>query len=359
MSKPTRTPAAARAGRRRWAIPLIAVIAVLALIVGLVIWAPWTGPPPPKAVRAQSSTATSVLIKWVPSTGDPTVDRYLIRRNGVQVSSLPRTATSYQDNGLAPATTYRYSIVAVSGTMRGDPSADVRVKTLAAGPAGLTAGTVTSSSVTFHWSRPATAPDSYVILRDGTEIGTAPGVVTSYQDNGLVPVTEYGYAMVAVLGGVRSAPSSVLVVKTHTPSVSSARLEGSWTVDTKVIKSGGDTPKVGFTDTYTWQLTPRCTTGPCAVVVSGEVGNQPLSMTLTRAGAVYAGTTRTHISDCGGKGVVDTVTLRITIRKAGMDSQAWTARSWVGTMRINSPYTSLGSSYCPAHGWTISLTTSR
>jgi hypothetical protein len=40
-----------------------------------------------------------------------------------------------------------------------------------------------------------------------------------------------------------------------------------------------------------------------------------------------------------------------------MNSQAWTASSWVGTMKIDSPYTSLGSnSYCPAHSPTTSLT---
>ena len=80
-------------------------------------------------------------------------------------------------------------------------------------------------------------------------------------------------------------------------------------------------------------------------------------MTLTRAGAVYTGTTKTHISHCDQTTVVDAVTLRITIRKADMNSQAWTASSWVGTMKIDSPYTSLGSnSYCPAHSLTTSLT---
>jgi len=206
---------------------------------------------------------------WAPSTGDSQVDRYLIRRNGVQVGSVPGTTTSYQDNGLAPATTYRYSIVAVSGTTRGDPSADLRVKTLATGPVGLRAGTVTANSVTFLWSPPTAAPDSYVILRDGTDIGTVLGTVTSYQDGGLVPITEYVYSVVAVSGGVRSAPSSVLPVKTLPPPISAGRLTGWWTVDIKVVQTTGGNLKVGGTETDTWQFTPKCTTGACSVMVSG------------------------------------------------------------------------------------------
>ncbi len=294
---------------------------------------------------------------WAPSTGDSQVDRYLIRRNGVQVGSVPGTTTSYQDNGLAPATTYRYSIVAVSGTTRGDPSADLRVKTLATGPVGLRAGTVTANSVTFLWSPPTAAPDSYVILRDGTDIGTVLGTVTSYQDGGLVPITEYVYSVVAVSGGVRSAPSSVLPVKTLPPPISAGRLTGWWTVDIKVVQTTGGNLKVGGTETDTWQFTPKCTTGACSVMVSGGLYAETFKMTLTRAGAVYTGTTKTHISHCDQTTVVDAVTLRITIRKADMNSQAWTASSWVGTMKIDSPYTSLGSnSYCPAHSLTTSLT---
>jgi hypothetical protein len=252
--------------------------------------------------------------------------------------------------------------VALSGTTRGDPTADLRVRTLAAGPVGLGAGTVTTSSVTFRWSPPATAPDSYVFMRDGVEVGTAPGDVTSYQDKGLVPTTAYRYTVMGVSGGVRSAPS-VLTVRTLTPPVSAARLQGSWTVNTKIVSSGGGTPKVGTTETESWQFAPKCTLGPCAVALSGEFGNHPFKVTLARSGAVYTGSTRAHITHCGDspsvKDVTNTVTLRITVRKAAAGTnQVWAASSWVGTMRIDSPYTPAGAVYCPAQSVTSSLTAS-
>ena len=91
-------------------------------------------------------------------------------------------------------------------------------------PAGLTAGSSTTSSVTFYWSGPATgpAPDSYVILHDGRVIGSVPGTVTSYRIPGLAPATAYQYSVAAVRGGKRSALSAVLVVSTRHP----ARLGG-------------------------------------------------------------------------------------------------------------------------------------
>ena len=285
LSTTTPAPVAARGGGRRWAVPVVSIIAVLALIVGLVIWAPWVSKVPavPAAIRAQSPTATSVLVRWPSATADPTVDAYVIRRDGVQVGFIPGTVTSYQDRGLAPDTTYRYSVVAVAG-------------------------------------------------------------------------------------GLRSAPSSVLAVKTLTPPISAARLQGSWTVSSKVVKSGGGTLKVGTTTTETWQFRPKCTVGPCAVVLSGVQGGSThphlFTMTLTRAGAVYKGTTKAHITHCGKstkvKDVLNTVTLQMTVKRAGVGKRAWTASSWVGAMKIASPYTSAsGGWYCPAQSVTSSLAASR
>ena len=258
-------------------MPLTATVALLAVLAALVVWAPWVSKVPtvPSAVRAQSPTATSVLVQWAPSTAGPTVDRYLILRNKVQVGSVPRATTAYQDQGLVPATAYSYSVVAMSGD-------------------------------------------------------------------------------------VRSAPSPVLVVKTLTPPISDARLQGSWTVDSKVVKSSGGTPKVGETEQNTWQLAPKCTAGPCAVVVSAGFGSHPFTVTLTRAGAVYSGTTKAHISHCGNppdeKAVVDSVTLRITVNQAAVGNRAWTATSWVGTLGYSSPYTAAGDGYCDPQSIGFTLT---
>ena len=277
-SKPPPAPVVARAGRNRWLVPVIAIVAVLAVIAGLLIWAPWVSkvPTTPAALRAQSPTATSVVVGWaVPTTG-PVVDHYLIRRDGVQVGSVPGKVTSYQDKGLDPATAYRYNVVAVSGA-------------------------------------------------------------------------------------VRSLPSSALVAKTLTPPISEARLQGSWTVDMKYLTGGAGGHPVGDTETDTWALAPKCTAGPCDVWVSGELSGTAFTMNLTRAGGVYAGSTTAQIFTCGTTAPMapmqNTLTVQITVGTAKGNHQVWAATSWAGTMKIDSPYTAPDAThYCPASTDTATLT---
>jgi hypothetical protein len=269
-------PAVVRRGRRRWAVPVaaVAVVAVLSLIAGLVIWAPWQSPP-------------------------------LLR------------------------------------------------------PAGLVAGPSTTSSVAFHWSRPATgpAPDRFVILHGGSVIGSVPGTVTSYRGTGLAPATAYRYRVAAVRGGKRSAPSSVLVVSTATPPLSAARLQGLWTVSIKLVRRGGLTGPKRWAES--WLASPKCTAGPCALGLSGRIDGHPFKATLTRAGAVYKGKTRADVFPCGSGSnsfpIRSILTIRIAVTTAQVDSRAWTASSWAGIMMVFSPYTSSGAYYCTASRQTASL----
>ena len=102
-------------------------------------------------------------------------------------------------------------------------------------PAGLAAGPATANSITFRWSRPATGPlpDKYLILSDGTVAGSVAGTVTSYRQAGLTPASAYQYRVVAVRDGKRSVRSALLTVRTLTPPISQARLQGSWNVYAK------------------------------------------------------------------------------------------------------------------------------
>ena len=64
----TATPATAHPRRGRWTVPLVAIVAVLALIAGLVIWAPWANKVPASNVvyqqmRSNAAAAKSVHIK--------------------------------------------------------------------------------------------------------------------------------------------------------------------------------------------------------------------------------------------------------------------------------------------------------
>jgi Protein of unknown function (DUF2510) len=92
--------------RRAWAVPVIAVAALVALglLAGLLIWAPWTSPPllRPAGLTAGPSTTSSVTFRWSrPATGPPP-DRYVILHDGQVAGSVPGTVTSYRGTGLAP-----------------------------------------------------------------------------------------------------------------------------------------------------------------------------------------------------------------------------------------------------------------
>lgn len=443
--------------RRRW---VLAVAGVLVLgVIAWVVWLRWV-PSSPGGLTATSRATDSVALQWTPSTGGPEADQYLILRGAVQVGTVPPTVTTFTDAGLVPDTTYRYTVVAASGSKRSTPSAELTAHTLPAAlpapssmdttatgttitwaeptrggtpasyvvlrddaevatvpsstrsfedkgltpatsyryavvvvsqypdtrsepsgelvlqtppdnPSGLAASAVTTSTLTLRWSFPAgPAPEAFVIIRDGEDVGTVAGTVTVFQDKGLLPAHKYTYTVVAVSGDVRSAESPAVSATTLTPPVSAARLAGSWDVDGKITRatSGitlGDAAAVGQTFGSTWELTPRCSSGACDATLEGTVAGHSFSMTLKRSGAVYTGSNKAHVSHCvtplGTKDVTNQLTVRLTVTKAGLDSSVWAARVVGGTLTMTTPYTVGGSTgvtsyYCSSGSLTASLT---
>jgi chitodextrinase len=228
-------------------------------------------------------------------------------------------------------------------------------------PAGLAAGPVTTSSVTFRWSRPAAgaAPDRYLIMRDGKMVGSVSGTVTSYQGTGLAPDTQYQYRVAAARGGKRSALSSVLAVATSAPPASAARLEAPWTVIIKVVR-GRAAIRGAKAWSEVWLTTPECPAGPCDVKLSGTTNQHyKFKVTLTRTDAVYRGKTRAVVFPCGGGSaafpVRSTLAIRLTVHTAQVQNGAWTAATWTGTMSVSSPYSSSGNIYCNASKQKMSL----
>jgi hypothetical protein len=225
-------------------------------------------------------------------------------------------------------------------------------------PAGLVAGASTANSIAFHWSRPPTGPlpDRYLILASGTVPGSVAGTVTSYRQAGLTPGTTYQYRVVAVRGGKRSPESAPLTVRTLTPPISQARLQGSWQV---YAKNGSSAP--GSTNGYlTWQASPSCAVGACDVMISVTNGGSfSFTMRLVRAGAVYRGQALASGERCGsGPGSIpDPATVKIAIRVTAAvgQIQAWAATSFAGTLVGTYQYVSSAGSYCAASTFTSSL----
>src|SRR5262249_56828495 len=69
-----------------------------------------TPPSVPTGLTATGASTTQINLIWNPSTDDVGVVNYTVYRNGAQVGT-PAT-TSYQDTGLAPSTTYTYTVTA-------------------------------------------------------------------------------------------------------------------------------------------------------------------------------------------------------------------------------------------------------
>ncbi len=217
-------------------------------------------------------------------------------------------------------------------------------------PAGLVAGPSTANSITFHWSRPPTGPlpDKYLVLGGGTVAGSAEGTATSYRQVGLTPATSYQYRVVAVRGGKRSPASALLTVRTLTPPISQARLQGSWIVHIKAIGAAPPGPRNGY---MSWHLSPVCAVGACDVMLHGKNGPFPFQVKLARRGTGYAGQAMTHFG-CGSPGssipYPVTLTIKIHATKATGENQAWAATSFAGTIVMAFRYASTAAFYCPA-----------
>jgi hypothetical protein len=228
-------------------------------------------------------------------------------------------------------------------------------------PAGLSAGTLTTDSVAFHWSNPPTGPlpDKYLILNNGKVIGTVAGTVTSYEAKGLAPDTPYQYRIVAERGGKRSVKSSVIMLRTAIPPISAARWQGTWTVSAK-FTHGANTIHGATSFTDTWQASPSCTTGPCDVRLSVTLNGHSFKLTLARNGARYKGTIQRNVFPCGSGStqfaVRSTLTFRISMTTAQVTGGAWLATAWNGSIAVNSPYTAQGNLYCPSAHQALSIT---
>ncbi|MGV9289959.1 chitinase [Streptomyces sp. NPDC003719] len=78
-------------------------------------------------------------------------------------------------------------------------------------PSGLTAGTVTSSSVALSWS-PVPGATGYAVYRDGTRVSTVTGTSTTV--TGLTPSTAYAFQVAAVNDAGESARSATVTATT-------------------------------------------------------------------------------------------------------------------------------------------------
>jgi chitodextrinase len=176
-------------------------------------------PKAPAALRASSSTCTSVTLTWEPSTDDTGVKGYEIYRNGSKIAST--SATSYVRKGLTPGQSYSFHVRAYdiagnySEQSNGVFAATTPDTTAPSSPAGLKASSVAETEVSLTWTASSdnVKVKGYEIFCDGAIIGTTSK--TSYTRKSLIPGKSYVYTVRALdLVGNKSAHSAPLKVTT-------------------------------------------------------------------------------------------------------------------------------------------------
>jgi chitodextrinase len=194
-----------------------------------------TAPSVPTGLKAGTIAQDSVTFTWTASTdeaGGSGLAGYDVYRGTTKVGST--TATSYTDTGLNPATAYSYTVRArdVAGNVSAasaalavttsGPTTDTIAPSV---PAGLTATTVTDTSVTLTWTASTDTGGSglagYDVYRGTAKVGSTSAAVTSYTDSGLTASTAYQYTVRAkdVAGNVSAASAALSVTtKPSTPA---------------------------------------------------------------------------------------------------------------------------------------------
>jgi hypothetical protein len=181
-------------------------------------------PSVPTNVTATATSGSAVTVSWTASTnnGSGTVT-YRVFRNGTQTGQ-DTSATTFNDTGLTPGTTYSYTVSAsnISGTSSQSAAATVTTPNTPATPTGLR-GTAGTEGVALRWNSVSGATE-YVIYRDGTEIDTS--TTATYVDTDVEPATTYRYA---VASSNTSGDSSKSIEITVTTRGDGSQREAVWT----------------------------------------------------------------------------------------------------------------------------------
>ncbi|MCD1259538.1 discoidin domain-containing protein [Paenibacillus athensensis] len=120
-------------------------------------------PTAPTGLTATAASSTAVQLAWSASTDNVGVSQYVIYRNGAPIATT--AATSYQDSGLTPSTSYSYTVVAKDAA--GNTSSSSNTATAVTSSGALTAldrsnWTLTTSPVN---STPANMIDGSLTTR--------------------------------------------------------------------------------------------------------------------------------------------------------------------------------------------------
>jgi hypothetical protein len=194
-------------------------------------------------------------------------------------------------------------------------------------------------SVSLSWMPPLAGGEvtTYVVLREGEEIGRLGRATTTFTDEEVDVGARYGYEVFAIGDEGRGRPSPVASVQTPIPPIEHARFGGFYgirlvfrQIDLLSRYEGVPNPAVGDRTFQEWDIVPVCTAfeGACNISLFG--------WELVSDGRAYTGSLPSEAM-CGNERVdsKQTVTLRVTDAK--VLGRVLTVTAFTGVSEVHFP----------------------
>jgi fibronectin type 3 domain-containing protein len=204
-----------------------------------------------------NSGSPAVHVTWSAGSG---ATSYVVNRNGTQISgTLSSVTLMYDDTTVTAGQSYTYAVVgsnaggstaAPAGSIT--PSANVCPPPAFTLTASATCNPIVSpplAMVTLNWSAAATAT-SYLIIRNGTQIGSVDGSTTTFNDGGASSPQTYSYVVRAVgPGGTSDSNTASATVQPNMCSTPKPDLAATDITFALATGHAGDTFGVSITVT--------------------------------------------------------------------------------------------------------------
>ncbi|HET9315429.1 MAG TPA: glycoside hydrolase family 9 protein, partial [Vicinamibacteria bacterium] len=190
-------------------------------------------PTAPTNLRVTGTTSTTVALAWNPSTDNVGVTGYLVFRGTTQVGTV--TGLTFTDTGLAPSTTFTYTVRATDAAgNQSSPSNSVNATTgppvpdtePPTAPTNLAVTAKTSTTVSVSWtaSTDNVGVAGYRVREGTTQVGTS--TTPSFTVTGLAPSSTHTYTVVAFdAAGNVSPASNAVTVTTDPPGTASLKVQ--------------------------------------------------------------------------------------------------------------------------------------
>ncbi|WP_282133269.1 fibronectin type III domain-containing protein [Cellulophaga baltica] len=225
-------------------------------------------PTSPSNLVATAITETTTNLSWTAATDNVTVTDYEVFQEGVSIGFTGGN-TTFEVSGLAPETTYNFTIAAIDAAANSSvQSNSVYVTTLALPdteaptvPTALIANNITTTSVSLNWTAATdnVAVIDYEVFQDGASIGLTGGTAT-FEVSALAPETDYNFTVVALDAATNvSAQSNNLSISTlalpdtEAPTVPTALIANSITTTSITLNWTAATDNVAVTDYEVFQ----------------------------------------------------------------------------------------------------------